>query len=166
MSDLFFGSTDDLLKRIQRDSERQSELAHERQIALIRLQSHALIWTGTPEELVSTIGRWYESGSLVALNLQDAIQKAAYHFLRPDGTAVILPQTGEAPARVKKETSRELFVNEVLASKGWSIFDWANEAKVAHATAIDYLHGKTKPYRSTRKKLADALGVSVEKLPI
>jgi hypothetical protein len=32
-------------------------------------------------------------------------------------------------------------------------------------TANDYLKGKTNSYKSTRKKLADALGVPVEELP-
>ncbi len=167
MSDYIGDFKGGIVARLERDSERRSELDHERQIALIRLQSHALKWTGTSEELIATITRWYESGWIVAASLQDALESAAYHFLRPDGTAVILPSMATTPpAEANQETSREAFIKGILDSKGWSIFDWANEARVAHATAIDYLRGKTKPFRSTRKKLADALGIQVEKLPV
>jgi lambda repressor-like predicted transcriptional regulator len=92
------------------------------------------------------------------------MQKASIYFRRPDGAAVIIPASVSA-AVPSLEVSRESFVKRILESKGWSIFDWANEARVAHATAIDYLHGKTKPYPSTRLKLANALGVSPEQLP-
>jgi hypothetical protein len=60
---------------------------------------------------------------------------------------------------------RKAFVDPLLENNGWSILDWANNAEVAHATAMDYLQGKTNPYRSTRKKLATALGISAERLP-
>ena len=61
--------------------------------------------------------------------------------------------------------SRQAFVTPLLEAKGWSILDWATEAEVSHATAIDYLQGKRTPYRSTRLKLAKALNVSVDQLP-
>ena len=61
--------------------------------------------------------------------------------------------------------TRSEFVHKILEQKGWSILDWANEAGVSHATAIDYLQGKTKPYRSTRLKLAKALALPVGQLP-
>jgi lambda repressor-like predicted transcriptional regulator len=60
---------------------------------------------------------------------------------------------------------RRAFVEPILEEKGWSILEWADEAKVAHATAMDYLQNKTRPYRSTRVKLATALGVSAKQLP-
>jgi lambda repressor-like predicted transcriptional regulator len=144
--------------------ERRKELDHERELALIRAQSHALVWLGSTEELRATIARWFELGWIVADSLQDAMQKASIYFRRPDGAAVIIPASVSA-AVPSLEVSRESFVKRILESKGWSIFDWANEARVAHATAIDYLHGKTKPYPSTRLKLANALGVSPEQLP-
>lgn len=70
---------------------RAEEVEHERELARIRTESHALVWTGTPEELIETITRWYKSGLLVAESLQDALQKAAIHFLKPDRTLVIRP---------------------------------------------------------------------------
>jgi lambda repressor-like predicted transcriptional regulator len=79
---------------------------------------------------------------------------------RGDGAAPI-PQS--APAEPVQ--SRRAFVEPILAAKGWSILDWANEADVAYHTAADYLAGTTKPYRSSRVKLAKALGVSVQQLP-
>ena len=57
---------------------------------------------------------------------------------------------------------RRSFVEPILLSKGWSVADWATHAKVAHATAMDYLDQKTTPVADTRKKLADALTVPVE----
>jgi lambda repressor-like predicted transcriptional regulator len=69
-----------------------------------------------------------------------------------------------APKLNTKDQRREV-VDSILTEKGWSILDWANEAEVAHATAMDYLQGKTRPYRSTLLKLAKALGIPVAKLP-
>jgi hypothetical protein len=70
---------------------RQKELEHERELAAIRTQSHALIWTGTAEELTETIRRWYESGWLLAASLQDALQKAVVHFVDAAGKTIITP---------------------------------------------------------------------------
>jgi lambda repressor-like predicted transcriptional regulator len=56
-------------------------------------------------------------------------------------------------------------VQPILAKNGWSIHDWAIESEVDFHTANNYLKGKSKPYRSTRKKLADSLGISVQDLP-
>jgi lambda repressor-like predicted transcriptional regulator len=63
------------------------------------------------------------------------------------------------------QLTRNEFVQRILDEKGWSILDWANEAGVSHVTAGAYLRGKTKTYRSTRVKLAKALGVLVAELP-
>ena len=60
---------------------------------------------------------------------------------------------------------RESLVCPILDKKGWSIEDWANESGVDFHTANNYLKSKTNPYRSTRKKLADSLGIGVEELP-
>lgn len=61
--------------------------------------------------------------------------------------------------------ARAAFVKPKLDSKGWSVLDWANECGVDFHTASDFLKDKTNPYRSTRKKLAEGLGVAVEELP-
>lgn len=71
---------------------------------------------------------------------------------RPDGT--------EARAKTRRE-----FVDPILARKGWSTFEWATNSKVDFHTANDYLSGRTNPFVSTRKKLADSLGVPVSDLP-
>jgi len=77
-------------------------------------------------------------------------------------------QSQDAPEGKRTEPTalnpRRAFVLPLLEQMGWSILDWANEANVSHATAQDYLDNKTKPYPSTRKKLAKALGVNT--LPI
>jgi hypothetical protein len=81
----------DLIVRARRGQREQGELDHARELAAIRTQSHALTWTGSPEELIETIKRWFESGFLVAESIQDALQKAAIHFAKPDGTPVLKP---------------------------------------------------------------------------
>jgi hypothetical protein len=60
---------------------------------------------------------------------------------------------------------RGAFVTPILSSKGWSIQDWAINSGVDFHTANDFLKGTTKAYNSTRKKLADSLGVDVSTLP-
>lgn len=60
---------------------------------------------------------------------------------------------------------RQAFVLPLLEQRGWSVFEWANEASVDHATAIDYLRNIRKPYPSTRVKLANALGITPDQLP-
>lgn len=65
----------------------------------------------------------------------------------------------------ENSNERESFVLPILAKKGWSVHDWATESVVDFHTASDYLKCKTNPYRSTRKKMADSLGIAVENLP-
>lgn len=74
------------------------------------------------------------------------------------------PELAPTASQTVKEP-RKAFVMPLLNAKGWSVLDWATEAKVSHATAMDYLQNKTAPYRSTRLKLAKALGITVEELP-
>lgn len=71
----------------------------------------------------------------------------------------------KGPTVTVSENPRRAFVLPILAGKGWSILDWANESEVSHATAADYLDEKSNPYSSTRLKLAKALGITVEQLP-
>jgi len=139
----------------------------ERQIAAIHAEARALVWTGTAEELTATITRWYESGCLMAESLADALRKASMHFVKPDGSLVLTPQPTSTPVpQEQAETNpRRAFVMPLLEKRGWSILDWANEARVDHATAVNYLDSKRKQYRSTRLKLANALKVSADQLP-
>ncbi len=74
-----------------RRQQQKEELEHERQLAAIRAQSHALVWTGTPDDLIAIVAAWYQSGWIVAESLEDALQKAAPHFVKPDGSLVIAP---------------------------------------------------------------------------
>lgn len=60
---------------------------------------------------------------------------------------------------------RAAFIAPILDEKGWSILDWANNSGVDFHTANDFLKGNTKPYASTRKKLAGSLGLKVGELP-
>ena len=72
----------------------------------------------------------------------------------------IATKLGKAASDTREEQLRSM-----LDDRGFSIHDWAKRAGVDFHTADNFLKGKTKPYKSTRKKLADALGVKVEDLP-
>ncbi len=72
---------------------RQAELEHEKELAKIRTQSKALIWTVTAEQLTTIITSWYEAGLLQAESVQDALEKAAPHFVTPGGARIITTQT-------------------------------------------------------------------------
>jgi len=76
-----------------------------------------------------------------------------------------LKASAEAHGADKPGDQRAILVKSLLEKKGFSVHDWASKAGVDFHTADDYLKGKTKPYPATRKKLADALGVEVAKLP-
>jgi len=157
-----------LFEMLHRDRERRGELDLERQKAEIRAQSHALVWKGPPAELVSTITRWYKSGWIEAESIQDALERASIHFVDSQGNAVTHPPIAAIqlpPADSSASNPREAFVLPLLDNKGWSILEWANEARVAYHTAADYLSGATKPYRSSRAKLAKALGLTANQLP-
>ena len=52
-----------------------------------------------------------------------------------------------------------------MKQKGWSRLDLAANAHVDHHTVNDDLNGRTRPYPSTLKKIADALGIAIEVLP-
>jgi ribosome-binding protein aMBF1 (putative translation factor) len=52
-----------------------------------------------------------------------------------------------------------------LAEKGWSKRDWATNSKVDAHTVRDYMNGRSRPTPLTRKKIAEALGVSPQSLP-
>lgn len=83
------------------------------------------------------------------------------------------PQNNEKTAQGAKGESRDTaviserksFVLPILERKGWSTHRFAVEAEVDFHTANDYLEGRTRPNRSTRKQLADALGIAVDHLP-
>jgi hypothetical protein len=64
-----------------------------------------------------------------------------------------------------RANARAVFVEPFLRKKGWSVFEWANNSSVDFHTANDYLKGLTNPYRSTRKKLAESLGLEPGQLP-
>ena len=157
-----------IFELMRRNRDRQDELDLERQKAEIRAQSHALVWKGSPAELVSTITRWYKSGWIEAESVQDALERASIHFVDPQGNAVTHPPilAVQLPSLDPSASNpREAFILPLLDNKGWSILDWANEANVSYHTAADYLSGTKNPYRSSRSKLAKALGLTANQLP-
>jgi hypothetical protein len=100
----------------------------------------------------SALEEWSEARSRIA--------EIKLELFRRDQLETSVPGPETLPAN-----DRESFVIPILNQKGWSILDWASHSEVDFHTANDYLRGKTKPYKSTRKKLADSLGVKVEELP-
>jgi hypothetical protein len=97
---------DEIQSILAKHREREQELEHERRLARIRTESHALVWTGTTEELTDTIKRWFQAGWMQAENLEDALRKVALHFRQPDGTSVIKP-TIHAEARIGPATTSD-----------------------------------------------------------
>jgi lambda repressor-like predicted transcriptional regulator len=73
--------------------------------------------------------------------------------------------SSESVPETMPANDRKSFVIPILNKKGWSILDWAGNSGVDFHTANNYLKGKTKPYKSTRTKLAASLGVEVQRLP-
>jgi hypothetical protein len=82
---------------------------------------------------------------------------------KPQVFAPVPPQATESPDVI--HANRRSVIEPLLEAKGWSVLDWSKDAKVAHATAMDYLDEKTRPYADTRLKLAKSLGISVDRLP-
>jgi len=68
-------------------------------------------------------------------------------------------------AKAAPKTTRDAFLRPLLRKKGFSVHDWAKKANVDFHTANNYLRGKTKPHPTNLKKLADALGINVARLP-
>jgi lambda repressor-like predicted transcriptional regulator len=56
-------------------------------------------------------------------------------------------------------------IQPMLDSHGWSVHEFAKRAGVDFNTVKLYLKGMRRPYPSTRKKMADALGIRLEDLP-
>ena len=65
------------------ERRRKAELEHELDLAKVRAQSKALVWTGTAEQLTAIVRGWYEAGLIRVDNLQDALEKASAHFVTP-----------------------------------------------------------------------------------
>jgi hypothetical protein len=82
-------SAHDFLERLQQEFAREREITHETKLAEIRARSYALIWTGPKEELVEAVTTFYNAGWIQAVDLTDALRKAAFHFVGPDGKSVI-----------------------------------------------------------------------------
>jgi lambda repressor-like predicted transcriptional regulator len=83
----------------------------------------------------------------------------------PSPTALVKTDSATLGPIALKSTVRKSFVEPILCKNGWSLLEWANEADVDFHTVDDYLKGKTNPYPSTRKALAEALGVAITDLP-
>lgn len=72
---------------------------------------------------------------------------------------------GEPATTGTARNTREAFLRPILQEKGLSVNDWATQAGVDFHTANDYLNGKTRPYQSTKTKLAEPLGIEVGDMP-
>jgi hypothetical protein len=100
-----------------------------------------------------------------AVKAQQGVSQQAVEAPETPPAPLAEPEPAVPPRPSIPPNERRKVVEPLLDAKGWSVFEWANEAKVAHATAIDYLDLKTNPYPSTRLKLANALGIPQDQLP-
>ncbi len=121
-----------------------------------------------PKQMISTIENMV--GERIAARLQPPKPRPISKAPRPPhqvrGSHTWAPEAETQPEQPKDiAKARKAFIEPLLTEKGWSILDWALEAGVAYHTAADYLSGEKDPYRSTRVKLAKALGVSPNQLP-
>jgi hypothetical protein len=60
---------------------------------------------------------------------------------------------------------RQAFIQPLLEERGWSLYDWAKEAKVSHHTASDYFNNKRRTQPYNRKGLAEALSLTYQQFP-
>ncbi|HEY1804907.1 MAG TPA: hypothetical protein VGG45_10530 [Terracidiphilus sp.] len=81
----------------------------------------------------------------------------------PSSSSVAQEPVPDAPSNLSAK--RKAVVEPLLGERGWSSLEWASHSSVSYHTAADYLAGKRSQYRSTRKKLAESLGLSVQQLP-
>lgn len=104
-----------------------------------------------------------------SIDLERAIGDAYVRLAQENASSIatLIESTARATETQSENgtNKRDAFVRPLLNKKGWSIHDWAVNSNVDFHTAASYLKGKTKTYQSTRKKLADSLGVLVEDLP-
>jgi hypothetical protein len=70
-----------------------------------------------------------------------------------------------ARGKAERAKARRKVVKPLLDAKGWSIQEWATNSNVDFHTANDYWNGDTNPYPSSRKKLAESLGLQPSELP-
>jgi hypothetical protein len=117
---------------------------------------------GRPEERAAIEESRRELARLRA-ELESELLSAHSHVEDARLGAALQVDVKEAPQQPL--AARELFVCPRLVEKGWSIHDWAKQSGVDFHTADDYLKGRRRCYPSTRKKLADSLGVGVVQLP-
>jgi hypothetical protein len=72
IEEMLFGKTAVAAKR------HQKELEHEQQLAVIRARSHALIWTGTAEELTQIIERWLSGWMVIGRKPSGCLAKSIH----------------------------------------------------------------------------------------
>lgn len=82
---------------------------------------------------------------------------------RADGMPAQARQREESA--MEKAARRQALVNPILHQKGWSVHEWAQTARVDWHTTNNYFNGLRNPNRTSRGKLARALGVPVSELP-
>jgi hypothetical protein len=135
---------------------------------MLSLSHHGLTLSQMREAMRTVLGSAIEDE--IKNRVVDAA-KAEIKARLVESTQRVLAAAPEPIPKVKQVEPKDLakkrkqYIEPILTDKGWSILDWANEANVAYHTAADYLTGSKNPYRSTRVKLARALGVTANQLP-
>jgi len=87
---------------------------------------------------------------------------------KPAGQQLVAAEADEREGKQRSDrtkSKRVSVVQPLLDKRGWSPNDLAIQAGVDFHTANNFLNGSANPYPSTRKKLADALGIRPDELP-
>jgi hypothetical protein len=123
---------------------------------------------------VKFVSQRVDSGSPVdpgLIDLWEAIATALAHVFRREFEiklkALLKQEVERLPVEAKlvSNNPRQAVVSPILKRKGWSTLEWAQNANLDWHTADRYLKNVGNPCPSTRKKLADSLGLQCEELP-
>jgi DNA-binding NarL/FixJ family response regulator len=117
----------------------------------------------SPEDLVTEALR--ESGQ-DRLATDDEIREWRSQRIRIHPASMrTAKQTQPAPTTETKPLTVEV-LDQLLKAKGWAKNFWATQAEVDFNTIKNYMNRKTKKLNpSSRKKMADAIGIPLEQLP-
>jgi ribosome-binding protein aMBF1 (putative translation factor) len=105
----------------------------------------------------------FEAGALTLKKREVRARQAGRTFPKPKG--VSSPARKFSTAVNALASNRQSIVMPILEGKGWSQVQFAQHARVDYNTVRAFLKGEGKPHASTRKQMADALGIPLAKFP-
>jgi len=140
-------------------------------ISCVRSKFARLMWDAELKRTDESLYRPPPSTSSLSLVPKDSVEEDKTDTLtagemeseRTTRSGEVASQATSVPEG--RQAARKAVVLPILEERGWSVLDWATNSGVDFHTANDYLKGRTKPYRSTRKKLAESLNLDAHQLP-